>query len=265
MKKRIYLLAVLSLALLALVGCGKEDRGDKIIIGVSPNPHADIIEFVQEDLKEAGIELEIKEFTDYVTPNMALDSKDIDLNFFQHKPYLDDFNEERGMDLVSLGGIHIEPLAFYSEKIDKIDQLEEGAKIAIPNDAVNGGRALILLENAGYIKLDPAAGLKATTKDIVENKLKLDISMLEATTLPSVLRDLDGAVINGNYALEAGLNPVKDGLLIEEKDSPYVNIIACRKDDENKEEFKKIMEILQSDKIKDFLLNNFDGALVPAF
>lgn len=265
MKKRISLLLVLAVSLVVFVACGGKNDSDKIIIGVSPNPHAEIMEFVAEDLKAEGIELEVKEIPDYVTPNLLLNDGDLDLNFFQHLPYLEDFNAERNLDLVSLGGVHIEPLAFYSDQLTDIKDLKDGAKIAIPNDAVNGGRALILLENNGLIKLDKNAGLEATPKDIVENKLNLDITMLEATTLPSILKDVDGAVINGNYALEAGLNPLKDGLLVEDKDSPYVNIIACRKDDKDREDFKKIIEILNSDKVREFLIETYDGAVVPAF
>ncbi len=265
MKKRISILSILVLSLFVFVGCGKKADSDVIKIGVSPNPHADIVKFVEEDLKAEGINIEIVEIPDYVTPNLLLNDGDLDLNFFQHLPYLDDFNKERNLDLVSIGGVHIEPLAFYSNSLKDIKDLKDGAKIAIPNDAVNGGRALILLENNGLIKLDPNAGLEATPKDIIENKLNLKITMLEATTLPSVLPDVDGAVINGNYALEAGLNPLKDGLIIEDKDSPYVNIVAARKEDKDKEEFKKIISALNSEKIKDYLIENFDGAVVPTF
>ena len=265
MKKRISILSILVLSLFVFVGCGKKADSDVIKIGVSPNPHADIVKFVEEDLKAEGINIEIVEIPDYVTPNLLLNDGDLDLNFFQHLPYLDDFNKERNLDLVSIGGVHIEPLAFYSNSLKDIKDLKDGAKVAIPNDAVNGGRALILLENNGLIKLDPNAGLEATPKDIIENKLNLKITMLEATTLPSVLPDVDGAVINGNYALEAGLNPLRDGLIIEDKDSPYVNIVAARKEDKDKEEFKKIISALNSEKVRDYLIENFDGAVVPTF
>lgn len=265
MKKRISLLSVLALSLVIFAGCGNKKAEDTIVIGVSPNPHAEIVKLVQEDLEKEGINLEIKEFTDYVTPNLALDGKDIDLNFFQHEPYLIDFITEKNLDLVSLGGVHIEPMALYSKDIDSIDKLKDGTTIAIPNDAVNGGRALLLLEANGLIKLDSAAGLNALPKDIVENPKNLKFKTLEAPVLPTILGEVDGAVINGNYALDNDLNPLEQGLIIEDKDSPYANIIAVRTEDKDREDLLKVMKALNSDKVKDYIIEKYDGAIVPAF
>lgn len=266
MKKILSLVLVALLSISLLAACGKEGtESNKIVIGVSPNPHGDIIESIVEDLKEEGIEIEIKEFNDYKTPNIALDDGELDANFFQHEPYLKDFVENEGVDLVSIGGIHVEPMAVYSNKFDSFDDIEDGTEIAIPNDTVNGGRALILLENHGLIKLKKDVGLEATENDIAENPKNIKFTALEAAIIPSALEDVDGAVINGNYALEAGLNPVNDGLVIEDEDSPYSNIIAVKKGSENEERFDKLLKALQSDKIKEFIEENYDGAIVPAF
>lgn len=266
MKKRsIFILSILSI--LILTSCSGNSGGDSttLKIGVSPEPHRDIVEFIKDDLKEEGINLEIIEFNDYIIPNKALDSGEIDLNFFQHLPYLESFIVEEELDLTSIGGVHIEPIALYSNSFKSLDEIDEGAEIAIPNDPVNGGRALILLEQNGLIKLKDGAGLEATELDIEDNPKNLSFKALEAATLPRVLDDVDGAVINGNYALESGLNPLKDGIIIEDKDSPYVNIVAVRKGEEEKEDILKVINALNSDKLKDFLLDNYDGAVVPAF
>lgn len=265
MKKKISSLLLIGILALSLVACSKDASTDtsKIKIGVSPEPHSKIVKLVQEDLKKEGIELEIVEFTDYIIPNKALDAGDIDLNFFQHKPFMDSFVEENGLDLTSLGGIHIEPMALYSEKFTDIKDIK--GTIGIPNDPVNGGRALILLENEGIIKLKEGAGLEATELDIVENPYNLEFKALEAANLPRVLGELDGAVINGNYALFSDLNPLKDGIIIEDKDSPYANIVAVRTSDKDDPNIKKVYEALTSNKVKDFILSTYDGAIVPAF
>ncbi|NLY77775.1 MAG: MetQ/NlpA family ABC transporter substrate-binding protein [Tissierellia bacterium] len=273
MKKLISLLLVVLLAF-AVVGCSKEgsqdeasneDAAEVITIGVSPEPHGKIVELIKDDLEKEGIQIEIVEFTDYVTPNRALADGDLDANFFQHEPYLKDFIEENNLDLISIGAVHLEPMGLYSTKYKSIDEIEDGAEIAIPNDATNGGRALLLLEKAGLIKLDDDAGILATEKDIVDNPKNLKFTPLEAAQLPRVLNDLDGAVINGNFALEAGLIPTKDAILLEDKDSPYANIVAVRSEEKDEEKFKKLMKALQSDEVKQFIEENYEGGVIPAF
>ncbi len=205
---------------------------------------------VKPILKDKGIELEIIEFTDYVKPNLALDDGEIDANFFQHVPYLESFNEDRGLDLVSVGTVHVEPLGAYSEKFDNIDDLPEGAKIAIPSDSVNGGRSLILIESIGLITLKEDAGLEATEFDVVDNPKNLKFTSIEAAQLPRVLPDVDLAVINGNFAIEAGLNPLSDALLLEGADSPYANIITVKSGYDKVEEVNELLNALQTDEIK---------------
>lgn len=279
MKKILILVLVLALSVSVLTACGgkpaedNEDGGENgngqelisLKIGVSPDPHAKIVGIIKEDLLEEGIEVEIIEFTDYVIPNTALEDGDLDANYFQHIPYLEEQIEERGIDLVSIGGVHVEPMAVYSDSLKNIDELPDGAEVSIPSDAVNGGRALLLLQANGLIKLKDDAGLSATEKDIVENPKNLKFTPLEAVLLPSTLDDVDIAVINGNYALEAGLNPLKDGLLVEDGDSPYLNIVAVKKGRENEEIFAKLMKALQSQKVKNFIIQEYDGAVVPGF
>lgn len=266
MKKALSLVLVLSLAVGLLVGCSQDaSSDDKIVIGVSPEPHEAIIQEVVDNLEEEGIELEIVVLDDYVIPNLNLDEGELDANFMQHEPYLLNFNDERATDLVSIGGVHIEPMALYSNSFSSIDQLPDGAEIAIPNDATNGGRALLLLEAEGLISLDESAGVEATENDIVDNPKNFTFTALEAATLPRVLDEVDAAIINGNYALDAGLNPVDDGLIIEAEESPYANIVAVRSGEEKEEKFVKLMEALQSDEIRTYLEETYEGAVVPAF
>lgn len=277
--KKILLATTLVLSL-GIVGCTSGSEGDNssntdkpaknekevvLKVGASPEPHSKMLELVKDDLKEEGIKLEITEFADYVLPNMSLSDGEIDANFFQHEPYLESFNEEKKTDLVSLGSVHIEPMGVYSEKVKSIDELADGAKVAIPNDATNGARALLLLEKNGLIKLDENAGFNATEKDITENSKNLKFQALDAATLPRTIDDFDIAVINGNYALQGGYNPVEDALLLEENSSPYGNIIAIRKGDEDREELKALLDALQSEKIKKYIEDTFDGAVIPAF
>ncbi len=274
--KRILLTSAL-VASLALVRCGdngndgsekdsqKDEQRINLKVGASPEPHAKMLELVKEDLKSEGIDLEIVEFSDYVLPNLTLADKEIDANFFQHLPYLESFNKDNKTDLVSLGSVHIEPMGVYSEKIKAIDELTDGASESIPNDATNGARALLLLEKNGLIKLDKDAGFNATEKDIVENPKKLKFEALEAATLPRTVNDFDIAVINGNYAIQGGFNPIDDALLLEENSSPYGNIIAIRKGEENRPELKALLKALQSEKIKRYIDENFEGSVVPGF
>lgn len=240
----------------------------KIIIGASPTPHAEILALVKELLTEQGYALEIKEFTDYVQPNVALQDGQIDANFFQHQPYLDDFNAEKGTDLVSLAAVHYEPLGIYAGKTATLADLKDGAIIAVPNDTTNEARALLLLEANGLIKLNPEAGIKATVNDITENPKNLKIVEIEAAQLPRSLQDVDIAVINGNYALEADLL-VSDALAIEEKESlaatTYANIVAIRRGDETREDLQALAKAITSDEVKAFIEETYAGAVVPMF
>jgi D-methionine transport system substrate-binding protein len=237
----------------------------KLVVGASAVPHAEILKHIQPALKAQGIDLEIKEFTDYVQPNVQLNEKQLDANFFQHTPYLEQFNKDKGMNLVKVVGVHIEPMGIYSKKIKKLDELKDKATVAIPNDSTNGGRALALLAKAGLIKLKDGVGVSATKKDIVENKKNLQITELEAAMLPRSIDEVDLAVINTNYALEAKLVPTKDALFIEDKDSPYVNILVAREDNKNSDAIQKLAKALNTPDVKSFIESKYQGAIVPAF
>lgn len=262
--KKIILIALTVVLALSLAACTKKESS-VIKIGATPVPHSQLLELVKDDLKAEGIEIEIVEFTDYVKPNLALAEGELDLNFFQHAPYLDSFAKENNLELSSIGTIHVEPLGVYSNKYDDISKLEDGSLVAIPSDPVNGGRALILLEANGLIKLSEGAGLEATEKDIAENPKNLEFKALEAAQLARVLEDVGIAVINGNFALEAGLVPTEDALLLEGADSPYANILVSRLEDKDNETYLKILEALQSEKVSDYILENYGGGVVPAF
>ena len=232
-------------------------------------PHAEIIEQVRDLLKAKGFELEIVEFTDYVMPNTALEDGDLDANFFQHKPYLDDFNANNGTHIVSVAAIHYEPFGIYPGKTASLEELADGAQIAIPNDGTNEARALLLLEAQGLIKLKEDAGMTATKIDIVENPKNLDIIEIEAAQLPRSLQDVDLAVINGNYAIQGGLSVGKDAIAAEDKDSlaaeTYANIIAVKEGNENTEKTKALIEVLQSETVRSFIEATYDGAVIPKF
>ncbi|WIV11477.1 MetQ/NlpA family ABC transporter substrate-binding protein [Proteiniborus sp. MB09-C3] len=267
MKKSLnVLLAIILITTIAITGCQSKSENDKVIVvGASPEPHAQMLELIADDLAKEGYELKIVEFTDYVKPNLALDEKELDANFFQHLPYLEDFNEKNSLDLVSLASTHIEPMGLYSKQIDNIDELNDGAEIAIPNDTVNGSRALLFLEDKGLIELKEGAGFSATEKDIVKNPKNLKFKLLEAALLPRALDEVDAAAINGNYALQANLSPSKDAILLERSDSPYANIVAIRKGEENSPKLKALVKALQSDKIKNFIKEKYGDGVVPSF
>lgn len=236
-----------------------------LTVAASPTPHAVILEQCVAPLAEQGIELDIREFDDYVFPNTTVEDGEIDANYFQHVPYLDEFNETRGTHLVSVAGVHVEPMGIYAGKSDSLENLPDGASVAVPNDATNEGRALLLLEAQGLIKLADSSNLSATPKDIVENPKNLTFEEVEAATIPSIVSEVDLAVINSNYALGAGYNPVEDSLAIESSDSPYVNILVVKEGNENNEAVQALIEVLHSDAIRDFINEEFDGAVVPAF
>ncbi len=238
---------------------------DVLKVGATPVPHAEILNIVKDNLAEQGIELEVIEFTDYVTPNLALADGSILANFFQHEPYLAQFNTDHNLDLVSVLKLHVEPYGLYSDKITKIEELADGATIALPNDPSNEGRALLLLQSKGLIKLADPTSLKATPLDIVENPKDLEFKELGAAQLPRILPDVTAAFINTNYALEAGLNPLEDALIIEGSDSPYANLVAVKKGNETDPRIEALKDALTSDEVKDFILQEYEGAVVPVF
>lgn len=253
------------LAAFAAVAAFSAQAADELNVAATAVPHAEILEFVKPQLAEQGVDLEVKVFTDYVQPNIQVSEKRLDANFFQHQPYLDEFNKGKGTELVSVAGVHIEPFGAYSSKLKSLDELPKGATVVIPNDATNGGRALLLLEKAGVITLKEGAGITATPKDIAENPKNIKIRELEAATLPRVLTQVDLALINTNYALEAKLNPTEDALFIEGNDSPYVNILVARPDNKDSAAMQQLIEALHSEEVKKFINEKYEGAVVPAF
>ena len=279
MKKLFFLLTALVLTL-ALAGCVDNAKpaansgsnapaaGAKttLKIGATPVPHAEILEIVKPLLAQQNIDLQIVEFSDYVQPNLALNDKELDANFFQHEPYLDNFvSEHKDVKLKNAGGIHIEPMGIYSKKIKQLDALPDGASIAIPNDPTNGGRSLLLLEKAGLLKLKDGVGVKATVQDIASNPKNLKFQEVEAAQVPRTLDDVDAAVINTNFAMQVNLVPTKDALFMEDKTSPYVNIVAVREGDEKRPEIEALLKALKSKEVKDFIESKYKGAIVPAF
>ena len=253
------------IAAFAAVAAFSAHAAETLTVAASPVPHAEILEFVKPVLAKEGVDLKVKVFTDYVQPNVQVAEKRLDANFFQHQPYLDEFNKAKGTNLVSVAGVHLEPLGAYSSKYKKLADLPGGANVVIPNDATNGGRALLLLQKAGLIKLKDATNILSTPKDIVENTKDLKIRELEAATLPRVLTQVDLALINTNYALEAKLDPAKDALIIEGSDSPYVNILVARPDNKDSDAIQKLVAALHSPEVKAFILEKYKGAVLPAF
>lgn len=259
----IALVAILSVvSVFAQAAAETQSSTTKIVVGATPEPHAALLSLVVDDLAAQGITLEIKEFTDYVTPNDAVEYGEIDANYFQHIPYLESFNTEHGYHLVNAGGIHVEPIALYSSKYSSLSDLPNGAVIAIPNDPTNEGRALLLLQSAGLIKLKADAGLEAIPLDITENPKNFKFSEIEAATLPRVLSDVDAAIINGNYAIPAGLVATRDGLFVEGADSPYVNVIAVKEGNENNPAIKALIEALKSDEVAAFVAEKYKNGEV---
>ena len=236
-----------------------------LTVAASPTPHAVILNECVPILAEQGIELVVNEYSDYTMPNLAVEDGDEDANYFQHLPYLEQFNEENGSHLVSVASVHIEPMGIYAGKTASLEELPDGAVIGVPSDATNEGRALLLLESLGLITLDDSTNLTATPNNIVDNPKNLEFLEMEAAQLPSSLPDLDLAVINSNYALGAGLNPTTDALAIESSDSPYVNVLVVKEGNEDNEAIQALVEALHSDTIREFIETEFAGAVVPAF
>ena len=269
------LVAALSVGLLA--GCGgnkkaeqNADTEDKVItVAASPSPHAEILAVAGEVLAEEGYELKVTEFTDYVQPNLVVENDEFDANYFQHQPYLTDFNEENGTHLVSVAAIHYEPFGIYSTKHASLDEIADGAVISVPNDVTNEARALQLLQAQGIITLKEGAGLTATKEDIVENPYNVVIQEIEAAGLPATLDSADFSVINGNYAIPAGLNVAKDALACEDAASEaaqtFANILVVKEGNEDSEKIQALVNAMQSDKVKSFIEDTYEGAVVPMF
>ncbi|WNQ10559.1 MetQ/NlpA family ABC transporter substrate-binding protein [Paenibacillus aurantius] len=279
MKKLLVLLFALTLVLAA---CGSKDsaspssspsggssaapaKAATLKVGATAVPHAEILKFIQPKLKEQGVDLQIVEFNDYVQPNVQVNEKQLDANFFQHAPYLEQFNKDNNAKLVKVAGVHVEPMGAYSKKIKKIDELKDGATVIIPDDPTNSGRALALLEKNGLIKLKEGVGVTGTVRDITENKKNLKFKELEAAMLPRTVDEADLSVINTNFALDAKLVPTKDALLLEGKDSPYVNILVAREDNKDSDAMQKLAKALNTPEVKKFIEDTYKGEVVPAF
>lgn len=268
--KRILAAGAAAVLAVGLTACGgKENKADDktITVAASPTPHAEILEASKDLLKEKGYTLEIKEFDDYPQQNVVVDEGEFDANYFQHQPYLDNFNEEKGSDLVSAAKIHYEPLGIYPGASENLENIKDGAKIAVPNDATNEARALLLLEENGIITLKEDAGLNATKKDVEKNPHNIEIVELDAAQIARVVEELDFVVLNGNYALDAGFNVQTDAIAKEEADSEaaqtYANIIAVKKENKDSEKIKALVEVLQSEEIGKFITDTYEGAVVP--
>ena len=283
MKKVLALVSAVALTL-SLAACGSNggsaggssssagsaaagSNGETTVLNVaaSATPHAEILEQCVPILAEQGIDLQVHVYDDYVVPNTAVEEGEEDANYFQHVPYLDEFNASNGTHLVSVAGVHIEPMGIYAGKTTSLDALADGAQIAVPNDPTNEGRALLLLQSQGLIKLKDDAGLSATPNDIVENPKNLSFVELEAAILPNSIDDVDLSVINSNYALQAGLNPTSDSLALESSDSPYVNVLVVKEGNEENPAVLALVDALHSDTIRNFITETYDGAVVPAF
>lgn len=260
---------------LGLSACGSDkgsaagDKDGPLIVAATPTPQGEILDYVKKNLaKKAGLDLDVREFTDYVTPNTAVEQGEVFANYFQHKPYLDDFNKKNGTDIVPVPNatVHLEPLGVYSKSVKKLDDLKKGATVALPNDTTNEARALKLLADNGLIELKKGVGYEATPKDVSKNPKNLKFKEIEAAQVPRSLGDVDAAVINGNYALEAKLSPAKDALVAEPaKGNPYGNFLAVKKGDENDPRVKKLAGLLTSPEVKKFIDDKYDGAVVAAF
>lgn len=265
--KKIIAIALTLLFALSLTACDK--KAETLKVGASVTPHAEILKVAKDELAKEGITLEIVEFTDYVLPNTSLESGDLDANYFQHKPYLDTFNAEHGTSLVSVAAIHYEPFGIYAGKTASIEALQDGATISVPNDGSNEARALLVLEAQGLIKLKEGVGTTATVLDIAENPKNLNIIEMEAAQLAISLQDVDLAVINGNYALQAGLNAATDALATEDANSAaaqeYANILAVKAGNESDPRIAKLIVALESDAVRDYINNTYKGAVVPLF
>lgn len=267
-------IVALALAALALTGCSSSNNSNsddkKITVAAVPTPHAEILNnAVAPILEKEGYTLEVKEFTDYVQPNDVTENGDVDANYFQHGPYLENFNEEKSTHLVSVTAIHFEPMGIYSKSISDLKELKNGAKVAVPNDATNEARALLLLQQEGLITLKDGVGVTATVNDIVSNPKNLTFNELEAAYVPNVVDDVDIAIINGNYAIAAGFKVSTDALAVESADSEaaktYANLLVVKDGNQDSDKIKALAEALNSDEVRDYINNTYEGAVVPVF
>lgn len=269
--RRVFLLTIITVGLFVTAGCGNEtgtaseDEQVTLKVGAASVPHAEILEFIAPDLEADGVKLEIVNTTDGIQTNQQTADGDLDANFFQHTPYLDQVNKDSGLDLVVVEGIHIEPFGVYSKKINSIDDLSDGAQIAIPNNPSNFSRTLILFEENGIIELDDEKSGDYLLEDITENNKNLEFVPVDPPLLVHSLDDVDASAINTNYALEANLKPLEDSLIIEGVDSPYVNVLVSRTDNKDTELIQKLAEALTTEKVREFILEEYEGAVVPAF
>ena len=252
-------------ALAAALTAGLAQAGEKLVVAATPVPHAEILELIKPTLAKEGVDLEIKVFTDYVQPNVQVAEKHLDANYFQTLPYLESFNKGKGTNLTTVIGVHVEPFGGYSKKVKNLSELKDGATIAIPNEGSNSGRALILLQKAGLIELKDPTNAVSTPKDIAKNPHNFKFKELESALLPRVLDEVDLDMINTNYALEAGLNPATDALIIEGADSPYVNFLVARPDNKDSVAIQKLAKALTSPEVKAFIAEKYKGAVLPAF
>jgi D-methionine transport system substrate-binding protein len=268
LKKVIALCLVVFVAAM-IGGCGTTDSAKKadtvIKVGVTAGPHAEILEQVKKVAEKQGLTIQVVEFNDYIQPNAALDQGEIDVNAYQHQPFLDNHVKDRGYKLVSVAKTVILPMGIYSSKLKNLADLKDGAVVAVPNDPTNGGRALLLLDKTGLIKLKPGVGILATALDIVENPKHLKIKELEAAQIPRSMEDVDIAAINTSYALKAGLVPTRDGLAVEDSSSPYTNVLAVRQKDKDNPLFQKLIKAYHSEEIKKFLVEHFKGSILPTW
>ncbi|MAZ33948.1 MAG: metal ABC transporter substrate-binding protein [Thalassospira sp.] len=260
-----FLLKLTAAAVLAAALTGQALANEKIKIGVTPGAHEEVMEQVVKVAAKKGLDIEIISFSDYVIPNQALDDGDLQANSFQHKPYLDNQIKDRGYDLSVVGYNILTPMGIYSDKIKDLSELKDGAEVGIPNDPTNGGRALLVLQSEGLIKVDPAAGLSVSPLDVIENPKNIKFVELDAAQLPRSLADLDASAINTNYALEAGLNPIKDSIAIEGNDSPYANVIVTRTQDKDAPWVKTLVEAYHDDSIREFIETKYEGSVLPVF
>ena len=273
LKKLFLPVALLAVTAIALAGCGSSaptpdkaaDSKKEIKIGATAGPHAEVAEAVAKEAKKQGLNVKVVEFTDYITPDKALASGDIDLNSYQHKPFLDNFNKQNNSDLVPIGKTILMRMGIYSDKVKDVKDIKDGGIVAIPNDPTNGGRGLVLLEKAGLIKLKDGVGFKATIADIAENPKNLQFKELEAAQLPRSLADVDAAAITMNYVMSAGLDVQKQGIFLESKDEPLaVMVLAARNKDKDNPVYKKIADIFRSEAVKQFIADKYKGTIVPA-
>lgn len=270
LKKFGFLFATSALAL-SLAACGSEEEAvdtlndGKIVVGVTAGLHEDITKLAKAAAAKDGLEVDIKVFSDYVLPNTALVESDLDLNNFQTQPFLDAFNADRGEELVSVADTILNPMGIYSEKYASLEEIPAGATFALPNDATNGGRALTVLEAAGHITLKEGVGINATIYDVVDNPNNYEFIELEAAQLPIQLSEVDFAAINTNFAMEAGFNPKNDSIYLESADSPFVNKLVVRPGEEDSEDLQKFIKAYQTDEIRDYILDTYDGAVIPGF